>query len=270
MTSQSTKTLRQAKDSLHQPMYSVEPNRCDCHPETCSCDPWVLLEDGKRITSFYNKKDADDTCKKLNALEQLKKESNQQHHLETTYRHRPTSNEPLRSASRCQKPRMESVDLQHLEDLAKKATAGPWSLLDEGDLLEIQGDSEAVITETFDSSKDPERDRVLPNMEYIIAADPQTMLGVIAMIRDLKDERDILAIHLNTIKKARHGLMVRTLERGLAEAIDDTPLPALQRRDMEMEADILDRVAEEVDNAGTAQRLIDKAETLRQQAGALY
>lgn len=36
-------------------MFSVKPNRCNCHPETCACNPWSVVDDkDKYITSFWD------------------------------------------------------------------------------------------------------------------------------------------------------------------------------------------------------------------------
>ena len=40
--------------------YAVYNNNCNCHPETCGCNPYkVVNEDTKeRIATFYSKKEA--------------------------------------------------------------------------------------------------------------------------------------------------------------------------------------------------------------------
>lgn len=38
----------------------VRPNYCQCHPETCGCNPWAVYDGDKKILSFYHKKDAQD------------------------------------------------------------------------------------------------------------------------------------------------------------------------------------------------------------------
>lgn len=39
--------------------YKVAYNHCDCHPETCCCNPWKVVDsDGKKVTTFYHDYDA--------------------------------------------------------------------------------------------------------------------------------------------------------------------------------------------------------------------
>jgi hypothetical protein len=38
--------------------YQVRPNHCDCHPETCGCNPWAVYAGNEKILSFYQKSDA--------------------------------------------------------------------------------------------------------------------------------------------------------------------------------------------------------------------
>ena len=47
--------------------YSMGPNRCSCHPETCCCDPYVIYKDGVKFVTIYEKKDAQDICDRLNS-----------------------------------------------------------------------------------------------------------------------------------------------------------------------------------------------------------
>ena len=49
--------------------YLVEVNRCNCHPETCCCNDWVLYDpDGEKITTFFHKKDAEKLADTLNSV----------------------------------------------------------------------------------------------------------------------------------------------------------------------------------------------------------
>jgi hypothetical protein len=40
--------------------FKIEENCCNCHPETCCCDDWIVVDDnGDKIATFYNKEDAE-------------------------------------------------------------------------------------------------------------------------------------------------------------------------------------------------------------------
>jgi len=48
-------------------IYHVAPNYCQCHPETCCCNYWRLNDpNGEKVTTFYNKVDAESLAEKLN------------------------------------------------------------------------------------------------------------------------------------------------------------------------------------------------------------
>lgn len=48
-------------------MYTVEMNRCNCHPETCCCNDWVVVDrDGGAVSSFFDRDDAEMVCDALN------------------------------------------------------------------------------------------------------------------------------------------------------------------------------------------------------------
>lgn len=49
--------------------YTVERNYCDCHPETCCCDTYVMKEDGKYYLSSNDKQKLIDLAQKLNTLD---------------------------------------------------------------------------------------------------------------------------------------------------------------------------------------------------------
>jgi hypothetical protein len=48
-------------------MHEVQPNTCQCHPETCSCNDWVIVRDGKRHSTYFHRHVADEVCASLNA-----------------------------------------------------------------------------------------------------------------------------------------------------------------------------------------------------------
>lgn len=55
-------------------MITVKRNYCNCHPETCCCDPYKVVDDsGKTIATFYDKSDAKRLVDMLNKPEAAKK-----------------------------------------------------------------------------------------------------------------------------------------------------------------------------------------------------
>lgn len=50
-------------------IWSVEPNYCDCHPETCCCNPWVLLTpESIKHSSYFKKSEALEVAEAMNAV----------------------------------------------------------------------------------------------------------------------------------------------------------------------------------------------------------
>lgn len=48
--------------------YTVEPNWCACHPETCCCKDWVVQKpDGQRHSTFMERGTAEEVAQALNA-----------------------------------------------------------------------------------------------------------------------------------------------------------------------------------------------------------
>lgn len=52
--------------------FTVAPNHCGCHPETCCCDPWVVLKDGEPHSTFYRRSTADEVAQALNVAAGVK------------------------------------------------------------------------------------------------------------------------------------------------------------------------------------------------------
>lgn len=53
--------------------YTVERNYCNCHPETCCCDTYILKENGKYYLSSNDKQKLVDLAQKLNGIDSNKK-----------------------------------------------------------------------------------------------------------------------------------------------------------------------------------------------------
>ena len=50
--------------------YTVGPNHCRCHPETCCCDDWAIFNpDRSKHSTHYSKEHADEYCFLLNEKE---------------------------------------------------------------------------------------------------------------------------------------------------------------------------------------------------------
>lgn len=50
--------------------YRVEINHCKCHPETCGCNPWKIVdEQGNRHSTHYERSVADSTVAIMNSRE---------------------------------------------------------------------------------------------------------------------------------------------------------------------------------------------------------
>lgn len=49
--------------------YQVKLNFCKCHPETCCCDPYNVVDRNEtKVATFYRKEDAISLADKLNEL----------------------------------------------------------------------------------------------------------------------------------------------------------------------------------------------------------
>lgn len=48
--------------------YRVEYNHCNCHPETCCCNPYKVVNTttGEGVATFYLEADAQKLCNLLN------------------------------------------------------------------------------------------------------------------------------------------------------------------------------------------------------------
>ena len=47
--------------------YRIERNRCDCHPETCSCGSWVMIDPAEnKITTFRTRVEGENFIQQLN------------------------------------------------------------------------------------------------------------------------------------------------------------------------------------------------------------
>lgn len=55
--------------------YTVRPNWCNCHPETCCCNDWAVYKGNEKITTFYARAKADEYVKELNDNETLRKQN---------------------------------------------------------------------------------------------------------------------------------------------------------------------------------------------------
>jgi hypothetical protein len=47
--------------------YVVKPNRCNCHPETCGCNPWAIFRGSHKHSTHYHKEVAEQIAGALNS-----------------------------------------------------------------------------------------------------------------------------------------------------------------------------------------------------------
>lgn len=53
--------------------YSVEKNYCNCHPETCCCNPYKIVDtNGEKFETFYTKEKAQIVANALNSSKEIK------------------------------------------------------------------------------------------------------------------------------------------------------------------------------------------------------
>jgi hypothetical protein len=46
--------------------YTIEYNVCNCHPETCNCNPWKIIYKDKKIATGYFRKPLEKLCRRAN------------------------------------------------------------------------------------------------------------------------------------------------------------------------------------------------------------
>jgi hypothetical protein len=52
--------------------YKLEIHPCDCHPETCTCDPYAIYENGKKYITIFEKSTGEHIVEALNFFEENK------------------------------------------------------------------------------------------------------------------------------------------------------------------------------------------------------
>jgi hypothetical protein len=55
--------------------YTVQPNRCKCHPETCCCLPWHVFDGKERLVGCFTKAIAERITSALNGANGVKESS---------------------------------------------------------------------------------------------------------------------------------------------------------------------------------------------------
>lgn len=48
------------------PEYEVRSNTCNCHPETCCCDPWAVFHNDEKHSTHFRKEAAEQLAELLN------------------------------------------------------------------------------------------------------------------------------------------------------------------------------------------------------------
>lgn len=95
-----------------------------------------------------------------------------------------------------------SIDIDHLETLAREATEGPWHVRENGPsefFVEAPGSPEMpyrldVCGDDYVGHGDDEQRR--RNWDFIAAADPDTVLALVARIREMEGREQALAAHV--------------------------------------------------------------------------
>lgn len=55
--------------------YTVKINYCTCHPETCCCNKWVVIDtNGEKHSTYFHKNTAQEVAEALNMLHTREKE----------------------------------------------------------------------------------------------------------------------------------------------------------------------------------------------------
>lgn len=47
-------------------MFEVDGNKCDCHPDLCSCDDWAIYKNGDKHSTYFDLETAKEVCNALN------------------------------------------------------------------------------------------------------------------------------------------------------------------------------------------------------------
>jgi hypothetical protein len=62
-----TKAEMKAWEERNTPEYSYEVNRCECHPETCGCNPFKIVDrEGNKISTAFDENQAKKVVEILN------------------------------------------------------------------------------------------------------------------------------------------------------------------------------------------------------------
>jgi NADH:ubiquinone oxidoreductase subunit E len=62
-----TRAEMDAYEKANTPEYKFEANTCDCHPETCGCNPFKIVDrEGNKITTAFNEDQAKKVVEILN------------------------------------------------------------------------------------------------------------------------------------------------------------------------------------------------------------
>lgn len=99
-----------------------------------------------------------------------------------------------------------TIDLERLEELAKKATPGPWisRAYAETKVPEVVGPVKPndMRDRIALCALGRDRDQTWSNFNYIAAVSPDVVLSLITELRELRDKNDGLQASLNEIQNA--------------------------------------------------------------------
>ena len=65
--------LDKQKDIDKKKLYTLGRNHCDCYPEICNCQNYIVYENGRNYFSIHNKSIGEHVVEALNFFEKNKK-----------------------------------------------------------------------------------------------------------------------------------------------------------------------------------------------------
>lgn len=115
---------------------------------------------------------------------------------------------PLRTPGpACDAAGADSVEIDHLEALARKASQGPWHVREMGGDCFVEAPGSPDMPYRLDVCGDDytghgEEEQRRHNMEHIAATDPTTILALIEQVRQAETREQAFAAHMEELREA--------------------------------------------------------------------